>query len=310
MSNHRSKLNRPQPGDEDYKEPPNVKLQPRDLRIINLVYKHRLLSSEQIYALINGSRTKLKRRLQKLWLNEYLERPPDQKVLRVRGDLRHLIYSLGQKGAEILAAEKGYDIAQLNWVQRSEVKFPFIQHNLYVSEFFTVLKLALQEEEAVELTDWRQGKEIEARIRRPPNFEARDSRSSKPLLQPDGLFALNYLPEGNKQYFYLEADRGTIRERTMLGRFRKYWAFWQQRVFKGQGIPADQGFRVLTVCKNSTRARNLKNLVRDEDPWRSKRKMTTMFWFTHQQWSIEKPEPILGNCWKTAKIDRKRSLLD
>jgi hypothetical protein len=212
MSSHRSKLKRPQPGDEGYKEPPNIKLQPRDIRIIDLVYTHRLLSSEQIYALIDGSITKLKRRLQKLWLNKYLERPPDQEVLRVRGDLRYLIYSLGQKGAEVLAAEKGYDIAKLNWVQRSEVKFPFIIHNLFVSEFFTCLKLALRDKEGIELTEWRQGKEIESRIERPSYMKARESRSKRPLLQPDGLFVLHYLEEDNRQYFYLEADRGTIRE--------------------------------------------------------------------------------------------------
>ncbi|MBS3787493.1 MAG: replication-relaxation family protein [Candidatus Bipolaricaulota bacterium] len=307
MTNHRPKLKRPKPGEEAYKEPPSVKIQPRDIRIIDLVYKHRLLSSKQIYVLIDGSRTKLKRRLQKLWLNKYLERPPDQKVLRVRGDLRHLIYSLGQKGAEILAAEKGYDIAQLHWVQRSEVKFPFIAHNLEVSEFFTVLKLALDEKEAVKLSNWRQGKEIEARIDRPNYITARESRSNKPLLQPDGLFSLHYLPEDLKQYFYLEADRGTIREKTMLGRYKKYWAYWQQQGFTDQGIPADQGFRVLTVCKNETRARNLRQLIEGNRPWNGN---TTMFWFTYDQWSIEEPEAILSSCWKTPKGEATHSLLD
>jgi len=307
MANHRSKLKRPQPGDKGYKKPPNIRVQPRGIRILDLVFRHRLLSSKQLYALINGSRTKLKRRLQKLWLNRYLERPPDQKVLRVRGDLRYLVYSLGQKGAEILAAEKGYDIAKLNWVQRSEVKFPFIQHNLFVSQIFTCLKLALEKREGIEITDWRQGKEIEARIRRPSYMYARESRSDNPLLQPDGLFVLHYLEEDVKQYFYLEADRGTIRERTMLGRYKKYWAFWQQRGFKEQGIPTDQGFRVLTVSKNETRARNLRQLIEDNKPWEGN---TTMFWFTHKRWSIEDPQAILSKCWKTPKDAFKRSLID
>lgn len=307
MSNHRSKLKRPKPGDKDYKEPPNIKLQPRDIRIIDRVYKNRLMSSRQLYALIDGSRSKLKRRLQKLWLNKYLERPPDQEVLRVRGDLRYLIYSLGQKGAEVLAAEKGYDIAKLNWVQRSKIKFPFIIHNLFVSELFTCLKLTLRNKGGIELTDWRQGKEIEARIRRPSYMYERESRSDKPLLQPDGLSSLHYSPEDQTQYFYLEADRGTIREKTMLGRYKKYWAYWQQRGFKEQGIPVDQGFRVLTVSKNETRAQNLRQLIEDNKPWNGN---TTMFWFTHKQWSIENPEPILSKCWKTPKGEDTHSLLD
>lgn len=307
MSNHRPKLNRPQPGDEGYKEPPNIKITPRDLRIINLVYKHRLLSSKQIYTLIDGSNTKLKRRLQKLWLNKYLERPPDQEVLRVRGDLRYLIYSLGPKGAQLLAEKKGYDIANLNWVQRAGVKFPFIQHNLDVSQFYTCLKLALEDKEDVELSDWRQGKEIETRIGRPTYMTARESRSDRPLLQPDGLFSLRYLTEKDKQYFYLEADRGTVRERIMLGRYKKYWAFWQQRGFEKQGIPPKQGFRVLTVCKNPTRTRNLRNLITDNRPWNGN---TTMFWFSFKQWSIDEPEPILSSSWKTPKYQTTRSLID
>ena len=307
MSNHRSKLKRPKPDEEGYKEPPNIRIQPRDIRIIDLVYRHRLLSSCQLYSLIDGSRNKLKRRLQKLWLNEYLERPPDQKVLRVRGDLRYLIYSLGRKGAEILSEKKGYDIAKLNWVQRSEVKFPFIEHNLNVSDIFTCLKLGLEEVENVELSKWWQGKEIEARIKRPSYMTKRESRTERPLLQPDGLFALRYLTDDVKQYFYLEADRGTIREKTMLGRYKKYWAHWEQKGFTDQGIPADQGFRVLTVCKNERRARNLRKLIEEKRPWNGN---TTMFWFTHKQWSIKEPEPILKNCWKTAKDDRLHSLLE
>jgi hypothetical protein len=84
----------------------------------------------------------------------------------------------------------------------------------------------------------------------------------------------------------------------MLGRYKKYWAHWQQNGYTEQGIPSELGFRVLTVSKNETRARNLRQLVINNKPWNGN---TTMFWFTHNQWSIEDPEPILGKCWKAPK---------
>lgn len=315
MANYRPKLKRLKPGEEGYKEPPIVQPQPRDIRIIDLVYKHRLLSSNQIYALVEGSDQRLKERLHLLWLNGYLERPPDQRVLRVRGDLRHLVYSLGEKGAELLAEKKGHHVQKLNWVQRSQVKYPFILHNLFISQFFVCLKLAVQEKQGVKLSVWKQGKKIEGRISRPDYITARESRANRPLLQPDALFTLYSVRKDTRRFFFLETDRGTVRERTMLGRYKKYWALWNQRRHTNQGIPENVVFRVVTVTKKGKRAENLREMLEKEMEkeqgvdWLG---IPGMFWFGQEEWSIDHPEPLLSKekkCFMAPDKDQRYSLI-
>lgn len=241
-----------------------------------------------------------------MWLNGYLDRPPDQQILQVREGLRYLIYALGDKGAKVLAQRKGYGIQKIRWSQKNDqVQFPYIKHALFISQFFTCLTLALGNKVGVELADWRQGKEIEDRVKRPPYLSGREARAKKPLIRPDALFGIHYLATDEVKFFYLEADRGTVRERTMLARYKKYWAYWKQKRYVNQGIPAKSGFRVLTVCKNPTRAENLRELIKENNPWWGK---TSMFWFTYKQWSIENPKPILGMSWRIPKDEKLHSL--
>lgn len=307
LPKYRPKLRRPQPGEERYREPAGIRIKDVDIQIMDLCYKHRFLTSRMLYALAHGKKEQLKKRLQLLWLHKYLVRPPDQEILRVREGLRYLIYGLGNKGAKVLAERKGYDIEKVRWSQRNQVKFPFIRHTLFVSQFFTCLDLALRKKHEMDLLWWKQGTEIEARIKKPPYMSTRTTRADRPLLRPDALFGIHYLDEDKRQFVYLECDRGTVRERTLLKRYREYWALWEQRGFVKQGIPEELGFRVLTVSTNPTRAENLRKLIEENEPWDGK---TSMFWFTWKQWDIENPKPILGKVWKIAEDEELHSIAD
>lgn len=302
---YRTKLRRPHPGEERYRKPPPIRITDKDIQILDLVFIHRILSSKMLYSLVEGKEDALRRRLQLLWLHRYLDRPPSQRVLQIEGGRRHLVYALGDRGAAILAKEKGYGIQNIRWRKKNQVKAPYLEHGLLISQIYTCLELALRKRPGVKLVGWRQGKRIEYRIEKPSTVESRQIRTRKPILRPDAFFVISR--GGGKEFFFLEADRGTVREKTMLKRYREYWGLWKQKRFVKAGIPKKQGFRVLTVTGNPVRAENLRALIKENKPWYGK---VGMFWFSYKQWSIENPEPILGKCWRMAKDEQLHSILD
>lgn len=296
--NYRSKLRRPEPGEQRYREPPAISIREKDLDILKLLFEHRHLTSEQIYKLSPEKKGWLKKRLHQLWLNGYLDRPEEQQVLRVRDGMRYLLYSLGEKGLQVLARRRGYRRKDLRWT-KDEVGFSHLRHSLFVSRFFACLKLALKEQEGAELGVWRQGKSIRFRLeKRPYYLEERESRADRPRLQPDALFSL--LGEGKDDFFFLEADRSTVREKSMLARYKKYYGCYEQGEFAEKGLPEDPSVKVLTVCKNRTRARNLRQLVEQNSPWNGK---SSMYWFAKERWSLEEPGPILEKNWRTSRVE-------
>src|SRR5258708_35101334 len=82
---------------------PAVALQPRDREIVRLVAAHRVISSDDVQLLIDGSGQGVLRRLQKLFHGGYLDRPRSQRQL---GNTP-MCYALGQQGAELVARETG-----------------------------------------------------------------------------------------------------------------------------------------------------------------------------------------------------------
>jgi len=299
---------------------PGLQLTDRDLQILHLCYRHRFLDSDQIAALV-GAQTKgrhqIRVRLQKLWLERYLERPEDQRILRIREGYRPLIYSLGHKGIAAIAEGLGLDIAKVRWTQKhDQIRAPYIKHALFISEFFTTLAIALKQHPGWQLTDWRQGRSI---------FEQVTLDHKTVSLRPDAFFTLTEPPQqGPPQahHFLLEADLGTIREKSMLDRYRRYWAYWkrirdEERVGRGQlpqgrqprqprALPIPKAFRVLTISANPTRANNLTTLARQAD---DDKRGSTMFYFTHRQWAIDNSAPLLKPIWHTPADSQPRSLL-
>lgn len=300
---------------------PGFELTARDVEILNLCYQHRFLDSDQIRALLNattqGRRQRLKVRLQHLWLHGYLERPKDQLILRVRDRYRPLIYALGFKAIPILAEQKGLDIQKVRWTQKyDQVKAPFLQHALFISQFFTALSLALRDHPFYSLTSWQQGKNI---------YEQVVMKGKAVSLRPDAFFVLREaLPHrpAKAHYFLLEADRGTVRERTMLERYQRYWAYWKRlnneaRVAQGRlsfgplpeqprVLPIEHAFRVLTVTLNRPRADNLTRLARQAD---DDKRGSRMFYFSQAQWSLAEPRPIIAAIWQNPADNNCYSIL-
>ena len=76
---------------------PTIRPTDRDRKILRYVWQYRLLDSRQIAALVEGSEKKVAERLQKLWQNRYLDRPPVQRseIYFVKGT-PSMVYALGR----------------------------------------------------------------------------------------------------------------------------------------------------------------------------------------------------------------------
>src|SRR5437016_2810619 len=82
-------------------------LQERDRAIIRLVADYGVVTSQEICSLVGGSDQMILRRLQKMYHGGYLDRPQHQ---RLRGNGK-MIYTLGQRGAQVVAETGDFQLA-------------------------------------------------------------------------------------------------------------------------------------------------------------------------------------------------------
>ena len=123
----------------------NFHLTDRDLQIIEYVERHRLLNSKQIVALLGeGSPQHVRRRLQLLFHNRYLDRPAVQiaDFYRTPGTLP-MVYGLGNKGADALADHLGRPRTTGDWASKNRsIRSTFFHHTLMVSSIMVAFEIS------------------------------------------------------------------------------------------------------------------------------------------------------------------------
>jgi hypothetical protein len=231
---------------------------------VELVAEYRLLSSNQIIALLDeGSPQVLIRRLQLLYHARFLDRPRSQieDLLRSPGS-RPMAYALGTRGADLLRVKPP-----------KPVKLPFVEHALSVSEILTAFTVSARKRGDVRVISFREILEEKApeetrRKKVPDAWRVNVLGEGAIGVSPDAIFGLHFLskPEGgNRAYFFLEVDRGTMP--VMRARFaetsmwRKLVAYYQTAA---SGLQTElygiKTFRVLVVTK-SPEKRRLASLI-------------------------------------------------
>ncbi|OYV26708.1 MAG: hypothetical protein B7W98_02980, partial [Parcubacteria group bacterium 20-58-5] len=173
-----------------------LKLTLRDTSILRDVAEFRFLNSEQLLSLHVGGERNLKQRLSLLYQHGYLDRPEVQKTARLVS--AHIVYSLGRKGAEMLAKDAQEREGIFRRIREVKHTSPIIAHAMMISQFHVCLTLAVRKQGNIKLTRWTQGNDLKAALRRGEN----------PELVPDAFFTLD---DGNGAVnCFLEADRGTM----------------------------------------------------------------------------------------------------
>jgi glycosyltransferase involved in cell wall biosynthesis len=234
-------------------------LTPRDRTIVEFVAEYRILSSEQIVALlVEGSPQVILRRLSLLYHGRYLDRPRSQieDLLRFTGS-RPMAYALGTAGAALLGLKPP-----------KPVKLQFVDHTLGVSSVLVAFTRACREHGNVRVIPWREILEEKVpeerrRKKEPDSWKVRLPDDTTVGVKPDAIFGLHYLdkPEGaNRAYFFLEVDRGTMPVmRAGLSQTSVYRKLLAYHATAAAGLQITlfgfKTFRVLTVTRSPEKKR-------------------------------------------------------
>ena len=273
------------------KSPPGqLRIQPRDVALLRDLASFRFLNTEQIMALHPGGQRNLQRRLRYLYHLGYVERPESQTLINLPSD--YLVYALGKKGAQLAFAEER---AVKSWSRlNAKIASPNLAHALMVSQFRTVLTLALQKRGG-KITRWHQGYDLK---------DILTIKGKSPAVVPDGFFTIEI--DNGRWHFFLEADRSTMAHHRFLAKMKAYWDWWRERTYNDHlGITK---FRVLTITDTEGRKENLRATSKNAD---TRREGSNLFLFAcEKDYSLEKPEAVLQLIWQSPKDDAKHTLLE
>lgn len=184
-----------------------------------------------------------------------------------------LVYALGNRGAEVLAAKGELRRGGVRWdTKNRNLSRLFLSHTLMVAEIMAAFEVACRSREGVRLIPPEEllaGAPAETpRLRLPFRWQVEVLEGGKPYrlgVEPDRVFGLEFKgaeKHRRREYFFLEADRGTMpvvrRGLAQTSIFRKLLAYqetWRQNIHKRHlGIP---NFRVLTVTTSRERMSHL-----------------------------------------------------
>ena len=230
----------------------------------------------------------MKRRLATLYQLGYLERPVSQKLIQGSGSF--LIYSIGKKGAELLARK------ELVGTRISSITFPNLMHAMMISRFRVALTLALRNYPTKpKIVRWVMGYDLKDLL---------SERGEKTELVPDAFFTIE---EGDDLlHFFLEADRSTMTRERVLSKMKIYWDWWRSEKCKNSlGVTR---FRVLTITISEERKENLSVITKNAD---TRQEGSNMFLFASEKsYSLEKPEAMLSPIWGSPKDGTLHAILE
>jgi hypothetical protein len=239
------------PSNRRVKNPPPMRLTPRDVEIIKAVYDFRALRGDQIQTLFFGSQSTASYRLSRLYQHCFLER---HFLPMVGGPASSpTIYTLDKQGARVLREICGYGPEILGkQLVIKEFSQLFIEHLLQINEFrISVVKSAGLNGYILE--NWLTDAYLRSDYDRVMIKTVRGHRRQISLI-PDSYFVL-LVPQG-RACFFLELDRGTM----TLGRFSEKILAYQSYIESGQYHRRynTHSLRVLIVTLGEKRLLNLK----------------------------------------------------
>ncbi len=276
-----------------------LELTGRNREILAQVYRHKFLRSDHIARLCNGSPQQIMRRLQRLFHHGFLERPKCQIDYYQTGS-RRMAYGVGRKGLDLLRREHPTLFRAPIAKSRKFVGRLFLEHALVVSDVMVAVELACRQRSDIRFL-WAADSEEFV----PTQWRVVVDRRLKCQIVPDCVFGLEH--EGERCWYFLEADRGTIpvtrrslQHSSIRRKFECYAATWGQKGHQKLGI---RRFRVLTVTTKSDRVENMIRICRD-----TIKTGRGLFLFTTLE-SVKEQGDFWALPWKTAYSDAPASLL-
>ena len=293
--------------------PPPLRLTADDLAILRHVAAHRFLRSTHLVALMNRPAKKIIERLSALYHNAYLDRPRAQLDYYATAGSAPFVYALGNNGADVLAEIDGHPRSKIDWTtkNRSAGRL-FIEHGLMVAQLMVALDLALRRRHGIRLIGASEILGFAPAATRNPWMLAvpfrQDGKTIEARVIPDAVFGLEHLTSGKREYFFVEADRGTMpicrshpRQTSFQQKLRVY------RAVHEAGIHRDRlglgNFRVLTLTTSPARIASMRVALHTI----TRGAGSNQFLFTDRATLATAPD-VLTLDWITGKGDTVRLL--
>jgi len=185
-------------------------IQGRDVDILRAAATHRFIQAEHVHGLIFRGRTLrvVQIRLRKLWEHRLLERhfapfaldgirqPPSVAATPT--------YSLGARGAEILARASGQPASSIApTVADNQLSSSALAHHVTVTDLLAALEVRCREHGGPELVELRHEWPLWRALRNAP------IRTDN-VIVPDGAFTLRHPARGTAETWYVEIVRASV----------------------------------------------------------------------------------------------------
>src|SRR5579864_9283986 len=128
---------------------PEFQITERIIEILKAAARHRYLTSRHVVDLIEAiypgsSEQQVLRTLQYLFHASYLSRPKAQvDTYRAGGGSRPLIYAIGNRGIDLLAAKFNFRRASVDWQQKARTAVRGeIEHGCEITDFMVAIEIA------------------------------------------------------------------------------------------------------------------------------------------------------------------------
>lgn len=245
-----------------------MRLQERDVLIVDAVHRHRVLSTDQIAKLFfptasGAVSSSCLARLRGLVKLGYLHRGEQEQVRR--DGRKPYVYMLTRAGSQLLQGELGLEPEDIDWKpSHLSVRSFFLQHQLAINDVYVSMALATMR------IGWHLSQWVDDRFLRKQHVKRVfvPERGKEVAVVPDAFLSLTG-PDGTpRMHFFLEVDRAT---ETVVGMSHRVKS-WQDKVrayqayFASDQIVERYGtrrIRVLTVTTGPERARHLKKATEE-----------------------------------------------
>jgi hypothetical protein len=228
-------------------------LTPRDLALLEDVWRFRFLTTSQLETLRAAdartehrfvSRLTLTRRLKLLFHHRYLRR-----IARpLAQGSREPVYVLDGAGAQALSCRHG----EVSASPPSRLPAPAaLDHLLAIGQTRLSFLVAAGRGDPA-LLEWLPGEQARFRV----TLEEAGRHRQGVSIVPDGCAIVRL--RGLRHHAFIEVDQGTEPQRTLAAKGRAYLAYWESGGFAADfNVPVGLGFRVLLVAPTPKRAHTI-----------------------------------------------------
>lgn len=272
----------------------SIRIQTRDIDILDALYRHRVLRQDQLKQLFFNSKERTQKRLRQLYDHRYVDRRFLPERIGGTGRLPNL-YVLDRKGADLLQ-EQGLDTIIWHHSYKT-VSDQYLKHALPLNDIIVVMKKACQQK-SCEFLEWKTESELKVEPDRVKILN-RHNRRAEVTVIPDSYCLIG---SDNRSFpMFIEYDGGTQRSRVIKEKVRAYAAYYESGKYHQRY--GKNAFRVLFVSRSQRRVADLKL-------WTESLRLKGQHWFWFATLASLTSDTVLNKpIWWYAGSDERHPLI-